>query len=146
MRPALSLKPGDVVEYEFETYVVESQTTYSSAALSWTEWVLNPGAQDRRVTVVAPPNRLYAGRPCWVTGNPGDRTVEAEGRAFTLTRTGRVDGRTVYEGGAARFDRTEFWHYSGGNQELLEICRSHAGEWALLLAPTDPDNLDVFGV
>lgn len=145
MNEPFALKPGDVVSYNVEDYVVESRIAYASPRLSWTEWVLNAGDTDNRVTVALIDSGLYVGKPCFIEGRPGDQMVRVEGRPFGLKRAGRADASMEYDTGATRFDRAEFWHYADASGRLIAVRRGHLGEWALDLTPTDPALLDVYG-
>jgi hypothetical protein len=145
MTQPFALKPGDVVGYQVDDYVVESRTAYTSPRLSWTEWMLNAGDADARVAVALIGPQVYVGRPCFVEGRFGDPTVRVGGAAFDLTTGGRVDASLLYDTGATRFDRAEFWHYRGPGGRLLAARRGHLGEWAFDLEPVDPAMLEVYG-
>jgi hypothetical protein len=145
MTEPFALKPGDVVSYELEDYVVESQITYTSPRLSWTEWVLNPGHEDSRITVALIGSQVYVGKPTFTDGRPGDQMVRVGGKLLDLKLSGRADASMAYDTGAARFDRAEFWHYQDEAGRLVEVRRGHLGEWALDLTPTDPATLSVYG-
>jgi len=145
MTEPFALKPGDVVSYGAEDYVVESRIAYTSPRLYWTEWVLNAGDADNRITVALLDSGLYLGKPCFFEGRPGDQMLRVEGRLFDLRRAGRADASMEYDTGATRFDRAEFWHYTDASGRLIAVRRGHLGEWALDLTPADPALLDVYG-
>jgi hypothetical protein len=145
MTEPFALKPGDVVSCGAEDYVVESQIGYTSPRLSWTEWVLNAGDTDSRLTVALMEPGLYLGKPCFFEGRAGDQMIRVEGRLFSLKRADRADASMQYDTGAARFDRAEFWHYLDDSGRLIAVRRGHLGEWALDLTPTDPALLQVYG-
>jgi hypothetical protein len=134
-----------VVGYSVEDYVVESQTTYTSPRLSWTEWMLNSGDTDSRLAIALIGSQAYLGRPCFLEGRPGEQTVRVQGALFDLKLAGRADASMVYDTGATRFDRAEFWHYRDTAGRLIAIRRGHLGEWALDLQPIDPAVLEVYG-
>ncbi len=145
MTEAFRLKPGDVVGYNAEDYVVESQTTYTSPRLSWTEWMLNAGDTDSRLAMAVIASQAYLGAPCFLEGQPGAQTVGVAGASFDLQAAGRADASMLYDTGATRFDRAEFWHYRGSAGRLIAVRRGHLGEWALDLSPIDPAVLEVYG-
>ncbi|MBM3474286.1 MAG: DUF4178 domain-containing protein [Armatimonadetes bacterium] len=145
MTEPFALKPGDVVSYAVEDYVVESRIAYSSPRLSWTEWVLNAGETDNRLMLALIDSALYVGKPCFCEGRPGDQMIRVEGRLFALKRADRADASVEYDTGATRFDRAEFWHYLDDSGRLIAIRRGHLGEWALDLTPTDPALFEVYG-
>ena len=145
MAEPFSLKPGDVVSYDVEDYVVENEVTYKGARLSWTEWVLNPGDIDQRVIIARIGSELLVGRPCWVEGQPGDQMVRVEGALLDLKDKGRADVSMTYDTGATQFDRAEFWHYGDGTGRRVMIRRGHLGEWAINARPIDPAELVVYG-
>jgi len=145
MSEAFGLKPGDVVSYNVEDYVVESQTSYTSPRLSWMEWMLNSGDTDSRLAAALIGSQVYVGRPCFLEGRPGDQTVRVEGALYDLKLSGRADASMLYDTGATRFDRAEFWHYRDSAGRLIATRRGHLGEWALSLEPVDPAMLEVYG-
>ncbi len=145
MQAVFGLKPGDVVEYLLEHYTVEGRATYTSASRSWTESVLNPGIEARRLTMMLLNDRLYIGEPCHVEGTAGDGTVVADGQQFSLESSGRADARWVYEGGATRFDRPTYWHYETTAGEMVEMIHGHLGQWAMHYEISDPSMFEVFG-
>ncbi|MGQ9730583.1 MAG: DUF4178 domain-containing protein [Candidatus Zipacnadales bacterium] len=145
MESAFVLKPGDVLSYELENYVVESQATYSSPTISWTEWVLSSGDPESRVILSQIGSTLRVGRPCFVEGNPGDRMVRCEGASLYLKRMGRADVTMVFDNGATRFDRAEFWHYEDREGQFVAMRRGHLGDWAIHMRPIDPELIEVFG-
>jgi hypothetical protein len=145
MSEPISLKPGDVVTYGAEDCVVESRTDYSSPAVAWVEWELNPGAVERRVILAAIGEALYEARLAAIEGAPGDESIHSEGASFRLGRRGKADVRTTGASGAATFDRVEFWHYTGEAGRLLVIGRSHGSQRVLSLGPTTVAALQVYG-
>jgi len=145
MSEPFALKPGDVVSYELEDYVVESQITYASPRLSWTEWVLNAGETDQRVMVVLIGAQLHVGKPCFFEGQPGDQMIRVGGQLFDLKAGGRADTSIVYDTGVTSYDHAEFWHYRDAAGRLIAIRRGHLGEWALDLGSADPATLEVYG-
>jgi hypothetical protein len=142
---AFSLKPGDVVTYDLEDYVVESRYAYSTPTGAWSEWVLNPGATDSRLTIALADAALYVGRPCFMEGRPGDQTIRVNGELYDLRRTGKADTTVTYDTGASQYDRAEFWHYRDDAGAWVFVRRGHLGEWALALAPATPEMLTVYG-
>lgn len=140
----LDLKPGDVVSYNVEDYVVESQINYSSPRLSWVEWVLNPGRAEERIIVAAMGANVLVGRPCWLDGQPGDQMVRVGGAPLGLKTSGRADVSMTYDTGDTRFDRADFWHYEDTTGRLVVVRRGHLGQWAIDLQPTDAAALNVY--
>jgi len=146
MGPPIALKPGDVVAYDTQDCVVDSETTHTSPSVSWVEWELNPGSVERRLTLVLVGERLFGGQPARVAGRPGDETVAGEGVTFTLRRHGKADVRTARASGPVAFDRVEFWHYTSEAGRLVIICRSHGSERSVSLVPTSEAALQVYSV
>ena len=90
MSEAFALKPGDVVSYGAEDYVVESQTSYTSPRLSWVEWMLNAGDTDRRMAIAAIDSQVYLGQACFYEGRPGDQMVRVGGELVDLKLAGEL--------------------------------------------------------
>lgn len=144
MTDVFSLKPGDVVDFVGESYVVEARAAYSSAAVSWEEWTLNPGRSEGILAVVAMQEQTFVGADCKTQGD--EQAVSVEGEEFALRRQGRADVRTETEHGPSTFDRARFRHYAGPEGRWLVSTESHAGSSSILLTPVEPGLFDVFSV
>jgi hypothetical protein len=145
MNADFAIKPGDIVSHDGEDYVVVSETTYRAARATWREWMLRLGAGDEWLILVSVGNDLLTGSVCTPEGSPGDETLKAGGELFRLALSGKADVETVTDAGVAGFDRVEFWQYAHDARGRLFITRSHGGDRALLLQPTDPIGFEVYG-
>ncbi len=145
MNDDFAVKPGDVVTYEGEDYVVVSQTTYRGPRATWVEWMLRLGSGGAWLILARADRQLLAGDVCSPEGAPGDEVVKAGERSLRMVSSGKADVETATDTGATGFDRVEFWQYADEAQGRLFVTRSHGGDRALLLEPTDPIGFEVYG-